>query len=291
MLFDFQSSDHSYSANSVRRTGRRRHVSSSGFLEALSDVKSGRVSLTQSCADAIAAAITDGAYSPGAQLPAEEQMAGNLGVSRATLRDALRQLQDRGLIVRRHGRGTFVAKRPIHKDLNRNFGITAMIRSGGYRPGTRGLELRAESADRELAQSLGLAPGDPVTILERVRLADDRPVVWSRDAVPRRFLDVADAEAMSSDDASLYELLYKLHQVTVYRGVAELSPRAATASLAARLQIRRGAPLLYIKQVDFDGSGTPVLCSVEYHVSDWISFTLERVGPGAAVESLPTTGA
>lgn len=259
-------------------------MSSSAFLDALSDVKSGRVSLTESCADAIAAAISDGAYAPGAQLPAEAQMASNLGVSRATLRDALRQLQDRGLIIRRHGRGTFVAKRPIRKDLNRNFGITAMIRSGGYRPGTRGLEVRAEEADRELAQSLGLAPGDRVTVVERIRLADDRPVVWSRDAVPRRYLDVADAEAMSGDEVSLYGLLHKLHQVTVYRGVAELSPKSATSYLADRLEVRRGAPLLYIKQVDFDGSGTPVLHSVEYHVSDWISFTLERVGPGAAVE-------
>ncbi|HTA01003.1 MAG TPA: GntR family transcriptional regulator [Streptosporangiaceae bacterium] len=259
-------------------------MSSSEFLDALSDVKSGRVSLPQSCADAIAAEIIAGAYAPGAQLPAEAQMASNLGVSRATLRDALRQLQDRGLIIRRHGRGTFVAKRPIRKDLNRNFGITAMIRDGGYRPGTSSLELRMEAADRQLALSLGLTAGDPVTVLDRTRLADDRPVVWSRDAVPRRFLDIADAEAMSDDDASLYGLLYKLHQVTVYRGVAELSPKSATASLADRLQVRRGAPLLYIKQVDYDGSGTPVVCSVEYHVSDWISFTLERVGPGAAVD-------
>jgi GntR family transcriptional regulator len=259
-------------------------VSSPEFLEALSDVKTGRVSLTQSCADAITAAITAGDYPPGAQLPAEAQMATNLGVSRPTLRDALRQLQDRGLIIRRHGRGTFVAKPPIRKDLNRNFGITAMIRSGGYRPGTRGLEVRREAAGRELAPSLGLAPGDLVTVVERVRLADDRPVVWSRDVIPRRFLDVADAEAMSGDDASLYGLLYKLHQVTVYRGVAELSPKSATAALATRLQVRRGAPLLYIRQVDYDGGGTPVLCSVEYHVSDWISFTLERVGPGAGVE-------
>ena len=258
--------------------------SSDEFLDALSDVRTGRVSLTQSCADAIAAAITAGAYSPGAQLPAEAQLASNLGVSRATLRDALRQLEDRGLIVRRHGRGTFVAKRPIHKDLNRNFGITSMIRSGGYRPGTRKLEFRTAPADRELAQSLGLAPGDPVTVMERVRLADDRPVVWSSDAVPRRLLDLTDAETMSGDDASLYGLLYKLHGVTVYRGVAELSPKSATASLASLLQVRRGAPLLYIKQVDYDGRGMPVLCSVEYHVSDWISFTLERVGPGAAVE-------
>jgi GntR family transcriptional regulator len=254
-------------------------VSSSEFLDALSDVKSGRVSLTDSCADAIATAITDGAYAPGSQLPAEAHLASNLGVSRATLRDALRQLQDLGLIVRRHGRGTFVAKRPIRKELNRNFGITTMIRSGGYRPGTRGLELREEASDRDLTQSLGLAPGDPVTVVERVRLADDRPVVWSKDAVPRRFLGVADAEAMSGDDVSLYGLLYKLHQVTVHRAVAELSPKSASAALAKQLQVKRGAPVLFIKQVDYDGSGTPVLCSVEYRVSDWISFTLERVVP------------
>ena len=103
-------------------------MSSTPFLDSLSDVKSRRVSLPQSCADAIAAAITAGDYPPGAQLPAEAQMASNLGVSRATWRDALRQLEERGLIIRRHGRGTFVAKRPIRKDLNRNFGITAMIR-------------------------------------------------------------------------------------------------------------------------------------------------------------------
>jgi GntR family transcriptional regulator len=257
-------------------------VSSIPFLDSLSDVKSGRVSLPQTCADAIAAAIGGGDYVPGAQLPAEAQMASNLGVSRATLRDALRQLEDRGLIIRRHGRGTFVAMRPIRKDLNRNFGITAMIRSGGYQPGTRGFEVLNEPADRDLAQSLGLFLGDPVTVLERVRLADDRPVVWSRDAMPRRFLDVA--QAMSGGDASLYGLLYKRHQVAITRGVAELSPTSATASLAERLQVKRGAPLMYIKQVDYDGSGTPVLCSIEYHVSDWISFTLERVGPGAAVE-------
>ncbi|HXY42913.1 MAG TPA: GntR family transcriptional regulator [Acidimicrobiales bacterium] len=247
-------------------------------------MKSPRVSLTESCADAIAGAIAAGAYSAGTQLPAEAQLAANLGVSRATLREALRQLQDRGLIIRRHGRGTFVAKRPIRKDLNRNFGITAMIRSGGYRPGVRGLEVREEAADRELAQSLGLTPGDPLTVIERVRLADDRPVVWSRDAIRRDLLDVTDLKELSGDDVSIYGLLHKLRQVTICRGVAELSPVAATASLAERLEVRRRAPLLCIKQVDYDGRGNPILCSVEYHVSDWISFTLERVGPGAAVD-------
>jgi len=263
----------------------RPHLNSPEFLGVLSDLKSQRVSLTESCADAITAAISAGAYSAGTQLPAEAQLAANLGVSRATLREALRQLQDRGLIVRRHGRGTFVAKRPIRKDLNRNFGITAMIRSGGYRPGVRGLEIREEAADRDLAQSLGLAPGDHVTVIERVRLADDRPVVLSRDAIPSDLLDVTDLEELSRDDASIYGLLYKLRQVTIYRGVAELSPIAAPASLAERLEVRRGAPLLCIKQVDYDARGAAVLCSVEYHVSDWISFTLERVGPGPTADA------
>lgn len=263
-------------------SGGGRAAASVELLDVLTDVRSERVSLTDSCADAISAAISDGAYPAGTQLPPESQLAANLGVSRATLREALRQLQDRGLIIRKHGRGTFIAKRPIRKDLNQNFGITAMIRSGGYRPGVGRQECREEPADRECAQSLGLAPTEPVTVLERVRLADDRPVVWSRDAVRRELFDAGDAEMLTGDDASLYGLLRKLHDVTIYRGVAEICPAAASAALAKRLEVKRGAPLLQIKQVDYDGSGTAVLYSIEYHVSDWISFTLERVGPGAS---------
>ena len=97
-----------------------------------------RLSLTDVCVQALTDAIEQGVYQPGSPLPSETDLAEQLEVSRATLREALRTLEDRQLIIRRHGRGTFVSQAPIVKDLHRNFGITAMIRAAGYHPATTG---------------------------------------------------------------------------------------------------------------------------------------------------------
>ena len=94
-------------------------------------VRRDRVTLTQSCAEALEEAIELGTYRPGSRFPSEAELAEQLSVSRPTPRESLRLLEERGMIIRRHGRGTFVRERPIRKELNRNFGITSMIRGRG----------------------------------------------------------------------------------------------------------------------------------------------------------------
>src|SRR6185369_2216490 len=84
--------------------------------------------LTEVAEQEIRTAIADGVYRPGAQLPAESELVQMLGVSRTVVREALRLLEDDGLITRRHGIGTFVRRRPILQNLNFNFGTTEMIR-------------------------------------------------------------------------------------------------------------------------------------------------------------------
>ena len=105
-------------------------------------VRRDRVTLTQSCAEALEEAIRLGTYRPGSRLPSEAELAEQLAVSRPTLRESLRLLEERGMISRRHGRGTFVRERPIQKELNRNFGITSMIRAAGYEPSAQRHEHR-----------------------------------------------------------------------------------------------------------------------------------------------------
>lgn len=229
-------------------------------------------------------AIEERAFPRGSRLPSEADLAAQLGVSRVTLREALRILADRKLIVRRHGLGTFVAEGPIEKDLQRNFGITAMIRAAGYRPGTASQHVTVAAADDEVAQALRIDPGTPVAVLERVRLADKRPVVFSVEAVPRRLTGPEELALLDEEHQSLYSLLRRHCGVTIYRGHAELVPVKASGDLAGRLEIRRGAPLMCIKQTDFDGAGCPVLYSVEYHVAGWVRFIVERAGPGSAVD-------
>jgi GntR family transcriptional regulator len=243
-----------------------------------------RLSLTDVCVQALTEAIERGVYQPGGPLPSETDLAQQLDVSRATLREALRTLEDRQLIVRRHGRGTFVSQVPIVKDLHRNFGITAMIRVAGYHPATAGQQITTGPATREAADKLGLAPGDPVTTLRRIRLADKRPVVLSAEILPAAILALADADQLTATHQSLYAYLYRHRGIGIYRGLAELTPVKATADLAAALEVKRGDLLLCISQVDYDDTGKAVMYSIEHHLPDWVRFTVERIGPGSAVD-------
>jgi GntR family transcriptional regulator len=240
--------------------------------------------LPDDCVQQLTEAINHQVFPRGSQLPSEADLAIQLGVSRATLREALRILADRHLIVRRHGLGTFVAEELIEKTLHRNFGITAMIRGAGYRPSTASQQVAVTHPDEEAVKALRLSPDDQVIVLERVRLADKRPVVYSLDVIARSLVGVQDLKLLSEEQTSLYGLLHRVCDITIYRGQAELLPVKANSELAFRLDVRRGAPLMCIKQTDFDAHGRPVLYSVEYHVADWVRFTVERFGPGSATD-------
>jgi GntR family transcriptional regulator len=241
-----------------------------------------RVTLVQSCFEALSAAIESDSYRPGDRLPSEVELAEELAVSRPTLREALHLLEARGMVRREHGRGTFVRERPINKDLNRNFGITTMIRDAGYSPSVRGGVILSALADAELAEKLGLNRGDPIWQIERVRLADDRPVVLAIDSLSGRLASRDELDQLvSGEEQSLYAMLHRLRGIVIRRGEAELLPVRTRLKLRDRLELKPGVPVLCIKQVDFDSRDRPCVYSVEYHVADWVRFCLNRVGPGA----------
>lgn len=241
----------------------------------------GRRNLVDSCIQAIVDIIQREGYAPGTQLPSEDMMASQLDVSRATVREALRMLEDRQVIVRKHGKGTFVAERPIEKDLSRNFGITTMIQVAGYRPSTTALTIGTGPAPALIAEKLQLPERAAVTTISRIRLADGRPVVASTDIVSSDLITPDDVHASSDDEhPSLYGLLYKTRGIVIYRGQAVLEPVIAKRDQAKQLEVKPGSPLLRISQIDYDDSGRPVVYSIEHHVADWVRFVIERLGPG-----------
>src|ERR671924_342237 len=102
--------------------------------------------------------IAGGRWRPGERLPSEPKLARDLGVSRATLRDALRSLEEDGFVTRAHGAGTFVTFRPrLRNNLDVNFGVTDLIRSMGLRPGTRDLGAAEGPGTEEERERLKLA--------------------------------------------------------------------------------------------------------------------------------------
>jgi DNA-binding GntR family transcriptional regulator len=244
----------------------------------LRSAKAARKTLTEIAENELRHAITGGTFRPGSQLPTEAELCEMLGVSRTVVREALRVLEDDGLVTRRHGVGTFVRNHPILKNLNFNFGITEMIESAGLKAGTSHLAVWKEAADEEKAKQLRVPPGTPIVTIERVRTADGRPVVYSLDTLTDVLIQRAnfDPELLRTD--SIYNLLQtSLGQVVEY-GIARLLPVAAPSHVTEKLQLPPNALTLYIVQTDYSSADEPLVYSCEYHLPDAFDFLVWRRG-------------
>jgi GntR family transcriptional regulator len=238
-----------------------------------------KTSLPTAIADEVRRRVDTGEWTPGERLPSEPDLAVELGVSRPTLREALRLLATEGWLERKHGSGTYVSQRvPVHNSIETNFGVTDLIIGAGRVPGTSKREVRTERAGAVIGRALGVSATTTVVMLERIRLADGKPVVHSLDIFPPWSLD---GQQVSSLTESVYEAL-AAHGSAVVRGNAHISAVAADGMLAKALSMKKGAPLLRVEQLDLDANGRSMVLSIEHYRPDTFDFHLTRRGPGAA---------
>ena len=239
-----------------------------------------RRSLRHSLAQELRARIRAGEWRPGERMPSEPELARRETVSRSSMRAAMTMLEEEGYVSRRHGSGTYVTHRPaLPNELGRNFGVSSLIVSEGLEPGTVEERSGAEPAPAAVAEALGVAEGEPVSTLRRVRTADGRRVVDATDWCRVEHLPPDDLPAIGSIYAAL-----AARGLRVDHGVAHLTPRNAAGDVADRLGVPSGTLLLTIDQVDRTADGVAVLVSREHHLADAFTFTLLRRGPGDASE-------
>ena len=245
----------------------------------LKSARSERKTLTDIAEQELRHAIAQGTFRPGTQLPTEAELCEMLGVSRTVVREALRVLEEDGLVARRHGVGTFVRDHPILKNLNFNFGITEMIESAGLTSGTSHLAVHSENADQEKAEQLRLPLGTPLITVERVRTADGRPVVYSLDTIAQSLLQGVEFNPQRLLTQSMYSILQVSLGRMIEYGIARLLPMQAPDFVAEKLDLSPNALTLYIVQTDYSPDDEPLLYSREYHLPDAFDFIVWRRGP------------
>ena len=238
-----------------------------------------RKTLTESAQQELRQAIVNGTFPPGSQMPIEAELCEMLGVSRTVVREALRMLEDEGLIARRHGVGTFVRNRPILKNLNFNFGITEMIESAGAQAGTSHFAIQKENADAEKAEQLRVPEGTPLLTVERVRTANGRPVVYSLDTLAESLIQQADFNPQTLLSESIYNIMQRSLGNIIEYGVARILPVSAPRHVSEKLQLPADAITLYIVQTDYNALDEPLIYSCEYHLPDAFDFMVWRRGP------------
>lgn len=230
-------------------------------------------------AQGLAARIESGALEGGTALPAERDLAGTLGLSRVTVRQALALLAQRGLLTRRHGSGTFVnapeTAAPAPRPLGLLTGFSDDVRSRGGVPGARVLGFEEGRPTPQEAMTLALSPQDRVYRLRRLRTADGEPLAVEESTLPAGV--VGPLTAADVTDASLYALL-AARGLSPVRAVRHLRAVNAEAPLSGWLGVPPGAALLATERVSWAEGGRPVEHARAHYRGDRYDFVMELHG-------------
>jgi GntR family transcriptional regulator len=139
--------------------------------------------------------------------------------------------------------------------------------------------VRHEIADGEVAAQLHLALESQIVLIERVRTADARPVVYSLDMLPASILREVDFDLDRLTEESLYQVLQNQLGYVIDYGIAWIRPALATTAIAEKLGLPNDALLLCIAQTDYSAANQPLVYSREYHLPDAFDFMVWRRGP------------
>ena len=206
-------------------------------------------------------------------LPPERDIAKVLGVSRITVRKALDGLEQEGLIERRRGSGTVVTERLQH-DFSMLSSFTADVLARGSAPRSHWLERSCSDATADDTFSLGFLPGLPLFRLNRIRYADDVPMVVENTVVPAECLAAVDAV-----EDSLYEAM-KAHGVRPARAWQRLQAIVFDELFAGMLDVEAGSAGLLVERRTFDAAGRLIEVTKSYCRGDTYVFVSELTIPG-----------
>lgn len=226
-------------------------------------------------ADQIKTSIAVGAWKNGDPIDPEMTLSKRFGVSRTTIRAALRELQRQNVIRREQGRGTFVSVAMIEKEVGSLVDFHTEAIAAGRAPGTMVLSLTRRAPEfHEMVVFGERVNHGGVVELQRLRYLDRVPAVWQRSCLPADLLAGLTAEDL--EDKSLYRLLADRKNIVVVDVDEVLEPALASAEAAALLQVPAATALFKTQRAARLADGTVVETSVNFVRADLYRFRVTR---------------
>lgn len=202
--------------------------------------------------------LQSGEWKPGELIPSETVLAARFGVSQGTVRKAVDELAAENLVVRRQGRGTFVA---THQEARAQFRFLRLRPDEGGEPGamdSRILECRRLRAPGDIARALQLRSGETVVQVRRVLTFDARPVVLDEIWLPGAQFRGLTGERLAAYTGPLYALFEAEFGTRMIRATERVRAVAADAATATELSVEPGEPLLLVERVSYTYEDRPV---------------------------------
>lgn len=237
--------------------------------------------------ETIAAEIAQGEYRPGDQLPTEDALLHRFQVSRITVRRAIQNLVNRGLLEIRRGLGTFVLSPRIEAELTKLTGFVEDMNAAGRRATARVISKGAVAASARVAERLQLARGTKVMQIKRVRLANGTPICFDE-----TYLPLSLGKRIVHKDLRLnpiFTLLEEEYGVPLVEADYQLESVSATEGIADVLQVKVGSPIFQIERTSMTTGNQPVDYEVLSYRGDLIRFTtklLRHPGNSPATQAL-----
>jgi GntR family transcriptional regulator len=237
--------------------------------------QSGSGSRVDEVSERMRSLIDQASFADG-RLPSEPELTRLLGASRATVRQALSQLESEHIITRKHGVGTFVNQRVfnIGTRLDQVWDFREMIQLAGYTPGVQHEDMTLEPAPEHLLAPLSLQPGEEVLTTANTFLADGVPVIYCVDVIPARL--VRQAYKDEELHGPVYDFLERRCRQQVDYNITQVLAVVADEALAQRLQCEAGAPLHYFEEVGYNADDEPLIYSEEYYTPSYFEFKIVR---------------
>ncbi|HEX7065806.1 MAG TPA: GntR family transcriptional regulator [Bacillales bacterium] len=207
-------------------------------------------------------------------IPSERELSELFGISRITVRQAINELVNEGVLFRKRGMGTFVAPPKINQGLSKLSGFTADMQSLGLKPSSKVLNVRNVTASPEIAQKLNIQEEDEIVEIFRLRLADDEPMALERSFLP--FDKVKPIMDEPLENRSLYTLLTeKCHLNLAWAKQTIEIGDIGTQGDAELLEVDQNTPVLLIERTTHLDNSEPIEYVVSQYRADRYKFTIE----------------